>query len=445
MPPLAENCRQALEQIFAASLERVDPAACTRNALHYDGKQLCVRTQAGTMALPLPVRVLGAGKAAGRMAAAVEEVVPATHLRGLVVGPAATRARLRRLLFRTASHPVPNWRSVAAARSLIRQARAPFRGSTLFLLSGGASSLVVAPRLPLTLRDKQVVNSLLLRSGASVGEINTVRKHLSLIKGGQLLRIIGGPVTTLTISDVPGDDPTVIGSAPTFYDPTTYQQARAILRRYRLMREVPEAARQILAAGAAGLIPETVKPSDPEANWIHYHILATNQDAQQAALAWARKRGWRATAFPRLLRHESEREANAFARFLRARLKKLRPGSPPAVIVAGGETSVRVRGRGKGGRNQEFALALVPLLRGLPACVLSAGTDGIDGPTDAAGAFVDGSSAARAKQFGLDPTAYLRDNDSYSFFDKLGDLFRPGPTATNVMDLKIAILHPPAS
>lgn len=410
-----------------------------------DEERLFVQTPAGRVALPFPVRVLGAGKASARMAAAVEELAPAEVVRGVVIAPRGTTNELSALELWFGGHPLPNSESLRASRRLLQEARRRDAASTLFLLSGGASSLLVAPRPPLRLSEKQRVNELLLASGASVSEINAVRKHLSLVKGGQLLRILDGLVATIAISDVPGDDPTVIGSAPTYFDPTTFAEALRIVEGYGLQDQLPPAACRILADGAEGRLPETVKPGDPEAARICYVIAATNHDAQQAVLEQARRWGWNGEAYPQLLSGETRIVARDFAAFILRRCKDLPSAGPPWVVVAGGETTVTVRGSGSGGRNQEFALALVEELRDAPVCVLSAGTDGIDGPTPAAGAFVSGTTAHQASRLGLDPAAFLENNDSFLFFSRLGDSFVTGPTGTNVMDLKIAILHPRAS
>lgn len=438
-----EKRRQALEILFRAGVARVEPAACTLRHLRCKAGALCVETPEGHWRLALPLAVFGAGKAAASMAAAVEQLVPEGAATGLVIAAPKTEKPLRSIALRTGGHPLPNDEGWAATEELLRLARQPRSGSTLFLLSGGASSLLVAPRPPLRLEEKVRLNELLLLSGASIHEVNCVRKHVSRIKGGQLLRAVGGPVVTLAVSDVLGDDPTVIGSAPTYYDPTTYAEAEDVLLRYGLLAEVPEAVRSVLAQGKAGQIPETVKPADPEAAWIAYAIVARNRDALQAVMDEGKQWGWTVEAYPEPLQGESAAAARSFASFLRDACRRV--GSVPHLIVAGGETTVTVRGKGKGGRNQEFALALAPELDGLPVWVLSAGTDGVDGPTDAAGAFVDGATLVRAKARGLDPCAFLQNNDSYTFFARLGDLFCPGPTGTNVMDIKIAIIGSRAS
>ena len=383
-----------------------------------------------------PVLVLGAGKAAARMAAGVEEAWSSVPLRGIVVTAPGCAVPLRRIEVAIGSHPVPDERSLAATAELCRALdAADDAGAVLALVSGGASSLLVQPRPPVSLADKMAVNQLLLACGADIAALNTVRKHLSLVKGGGLLRRVGErPVATLLLSDVVGDDPSVIGSAPTVADPTTYGDAVEILRRHGLLTDVPTSVREVLEAGSRGVFEETVKPSDPCAAAVRTAVIGSNATARQAAAARAAALGYEPIVDDTPLIGDTRVAAAAWAR----RLEALPRGGRWCAIV-GGETTVVVRGPGRGGRNQEFALALAAPLAGAPLAVLSAGTDGIDGPTDAAGAFVDGGTLRRAAARGLDAERALAANDSHPFFDRLGDLLRTGPTGTNVMDLKLAV------
>jgi hydroxypyruvate reductase len=279
---------------------------------------------------------------------------------------------------------------------------------------------------------------LLLASGATIDEINAVRKHLSEVKGGGLLGWMSArPVVSLILSDVVGDDPAVIGSGPTAADPTTFADALCILERYGVERQVPPPVRDLIERGRRGEVVETVKPGDPRLAGVFNLLIGTNRTALDGASRAARRLGYRTAVSERPLSGDTTAEAHAWIAEVKAEMKRLGPG--PACVLAGGETTVAVQGRGKGGRNQEFALALAEPLSGSGIVVLSAGTDGIDGPTDAAGARVDGTTLDRARAAGLDPGACLLDNDSYSFFAALDDLFSPGPTGTNVMDIKIAI------
>jgi glycerate 2-kinase len=288
------------------------------------------------------------------------------------------------------------------------------------------------------LADKIALTRQLLESGASIDEFNTVRKHLSEIKGGGLLRAAQAPMVGLLISDVVGDAPSTIGSGPAAADPTTFADAQAILRRYGLLRRVPRSVRELLEAGLAGRVPDTVKPGSLDARRCRNFVVGSNRVALDGAAKAARAAGWTVRLETEPIVGDTTAAAAQFAARLRA-LARATAGAPLCVL-AGGETTVRVHGTGRGGRNQEFALALAEAIAGTAIVVLSAGTDGIDGPTDAAGAFVDGTTLARATERGLGAAAALAANDSHTFFAALGDLLRCGPTGTNVMDIKIALL-----
>lgn len=332
---------------------------------------------------------------------------------------------------------MPNAGSLAAGRVTWRMlGRAAAGDTVLVLLSGGASSLLVLPAVGITLRDKIHTGELLLRSGATIAEVNSVRKHISRLKGGGLVRRAGrARVYCLLLSDVIGNSPSVIGSGPAASDPTTYADAWRVLERRRLLDAVPERVRRHLRRGIRGRLPETLKPGEGRARHV---LLGDVRVALAAAAECARASGLEPEIMTTSLAGDTRAAARWFAAKLRSRASR---GGRDRCILAGGETTVEVRGSGRGGRNQEFALVLAEELAGLRGVFcLSAGSDGIDGPTDAAGAFVDGDTLARANRLGLSPAAFLERNDSYGFFRRTGDLFRPGPTGTNVMDLKIAVL-----
>jgi hydroxypyruvate reductase len=309
------------------------------------------------------------------------------------------------------------------------------------LLSGGGSAMLSAPAEGITTEEKSETFRLLLRAGADIASFNAVRKHLSEVKGGLLARAAQPAATwALLLSDVPGDDPSVIASGPFSPDPTTYADAIGVLERYGIFYAVPSQVRRHLAEGADGALPETPKPDDPAFLGTTTALVGTNRTAMDAARRMAREQetGPTVTALlPGFLRGEARECARSFCSGLRKAAEALSPGHA-VVVIAGGETTVNVRGGGKGGRNQEFALAAAVELAGEGAmAVLAAGTDGIDGPTDAAGAYVDGTTVARAASLGLDPGAHLENNDAYPFFEALGDLVVTGPTGTNVADLVI--------
>jgi hydroxypyruvate reductase len=368
-------------------------------------------------------------------AGAIHAFAPAP-LRGAIVVPFGSAPTLGGIEVFTGSHPVPDRSSLNATTGLLRAlAQAGPRQPLLVLVSGGASSLLVQPRPPVTLEEKIDVTRRLLACGAPIAAVNAVRKHLSLVKGGGLLRHAGArPVRTLILSDVVGDDPSVIGSGPTVADPTTYADAEAVLARYGLFEQVAPAVRTVLDRGVRGVVEETLKPADSLAASARDSVIGSNRLALDAAAAAARRLGYATVVRAASLTGDTTAEAVGWARELGAR-----GGAARWCAIAGGETTVIVRGPGRGGRNQEFALAMARPLAGAAVAVLSAGTDGVDGPTDAAGAFVDGATLARAEACGLSAERALRDNDSYPFFDQLGDLLRGGPTGTNVMDVKIAV------
>lgn len=415
-------------KIFSAAVAAVDPAALVQRYL----------SRHSLLASVDQCLIVGAGKAAARMAAGCETALGARALHGAVIVPDGCELPLASVDVRRAAHPLPDRRSVAATELLCRALAAAERGPVICLMSGGASSLLVEPRPAVTLADKVEVTQLLLSSGAEIQEINTVRKHLSAVKGGGLLRRTRvRPFTTLVLSDVVGDDPSVIGSGPCTPDASTFADAIGILVRYGLVDRVGPAVRDLLDRGNRGAAPETVKPGDPATIGVETCIIGNNHLALMAAAAEARRLGYE----PLLESTPLVGDTTAAARCWGPGARQSVDGRRRCAIV-GGETTVTVRGRGRGGRNQEFALALVEPLAGAAMAVLSAGTDGVDGPTDAAGAFVDGQSMKRALGMHLDPAAALAANDSYEFFDRLEDLLCCGPTGTNVMDIKLAIGAP---
>jgi glycerate 2-kinase len=378
--------------------------------------------------------IAGAGKAAARMAAGCEAALGVARVSGLVIVAAGCDLPLQSVRVRVAGHPIPDQRSAGAAAEL-STALAATADPVICLISGGASSLLVQPRPPVNLGEKIEVNRLLLASGADINEVNSTRKHLSGVKGGGLLRKgWPRPMLTLLLSDVIGDDPSVIGSGPTTPDASTFADARAVLEKYELLDRVAPAVRELLDHGVAGTVQETVKPGDPETANAVSAVIGNNRLALAAAAAEAERLGYEPLVEEAPLSGDTTEAARHWLRRVAGRVDGRR-----TCALAGGETTVVVRGLGRGGRNQEFALALVEPLAGRSVSLLSAGTDGVDGPTDAAGAFVGGWTLERARTVGLDPSAALAANDSYGFFDRLGDLFRVGPTGTNVMDIKLAV------
>jgi hydroxypyruvate reductase len=384
--------------------------------------------------------VLGAGKAGGAMAAAVDALWPAAApLSGLVVTrydhvPPAYKARPGRIEVVEASHPVPDAAGQRAAQRMVELTRGLTANDlVLCLISGGGSALLSMPAPGLTLADKQAVNKALLASGAAIDEMNCVRKHLSAIKGGRLAALCApARVVTLLISDVPGDAPEIIASGPTVPDASTCADALAILRRYGI--ELPPAARAGLDSGAF----ETPKPGDAVFAGHEVHIIATPQQSLQAAAAAARAAGVEAHILSDEIEGESREVGKVHAALARAVARRGEPFAKPCVILSGGETTVTVRQKGgRGGRATEFLLGCAIALQGEPGVhVLAADTDGIDGIEDNAGALVTPSTLARAQALGLKAADFLDRNDAYNFFKPLGDLVVPGPTFTNVNDFR---------
>ena len=394
-----------------------------------------------TLAAHLPAErngrliVIGAGKAAAAMAEVVEQAWSG-EVSGLVVTRYGHGANCRRVEVLEAAHPVPDAAGEQAARRVLeRVSGLSEQDRVICLLSGGGSALLALPGAGITLADKQAINRALLRSGAAIGEINCVRKHLSAIKGGRLAQACWpASLYTYAISDVPGDDPAVIASGPTVADPSTCADALAILRRYAI--EVPPAVLAWLHDPRA----ETPKPGDPQLARSHFQLIAPPRLALQAAAAYARQAGI-ATLLLGELDGEARELARRHAELVRQIRREGRPLAAPCLILSGGETTVAVRGAGRGGRNSEYLLALADSLRseeGIHA--LAADTDGIDGSEDNAGAWLTPDSCARAAALGLDAGHYLADNDAYGYFAALGQLLITGPTRTNVNDLRAILL-----
>jgi hydroxypyruvate reductase len=381
------------------------------------------------------------------MARAAEERLGARLDAALAISTAAT-AELRRTRLLLAGHPVPDARGLAAAAEVESLCRSLGRDDLLLvLLSGGASALLPAPVEGVSLEEKAAATALLLRAGATIHELNAVRKHLSRLKGGGLARLAGGArLAALVLSDVVGDDCSTIGSGPTVPDPTTYADALAALDRCGVRRSVPRAVREHLEAGDRGEHPETPKPEGAGWRRVSTRIVGSNRLSVDAAARAARRLGLRPLVLTTRLEGEAREVSRALVAVLRECVEAGRPVRPPACLLAGGETTVTVRGSGRGGRNQEIVLAAVQPLAGFPshAVVTSLATDGVDGSSDAAGGMADQESLRRARELHLpSPAAALTQNDAHGFLDGLGDLIRTGPTGTNVVDLTLLLAGSP--
>jgi len=443
---VSQREKDRLLRSFRAAVEAVDPARLVASVLRVEGDAVVLDAPGVRAAMPLSslwkVHLVGAGKAGRAMGEAALAALGKRVADGVIAVPRGAEGRSGPVRFAAAGHPVPDIFSLAAAREILSLLERAGKGDLVIaLMSGGGSAMLSAPAEGITTEEKAETFRLLLREGADIASFNAVRKHLSEVKGGLLARAAQPAATwALLLSDVPDDDPSVIASGPFSPDPTTYADAIGVLERYGIFYAVPSPVRRHLAEGAAGAFPETPKPDDPAFLGTTSALVGTNHTAMEAARGMAREQATGPTVtalLPGFLRGEARECARSFCSGLRKAAEALSPGHA-VVVIAGGETTVNVRGGGKGGRNQEFALAAAVELAGEGAmAVLAAGTDGIDGPTDAAGAFVDGTTVARAASLGLDPVAHLENNDAYPFFRALGDLVVTGPTGTNVADLAI--------
>jgi glycerate 2-kinase len=428
-----DGARARLEHCFRSALAAVDAGAAVRRALVREGARL--RLAGEDLRDAERLVVLAVGKAAAAMAAAVEAVAGDRIAAGLAVTKDGHGVPLARTRLLETAHPVPDARCERAAREAVALVEAARREDVLLvLLSGGASSLLACPAPGLCLADLAAATRVLLDAGAEIEELNCVRKHLGALAGGRLAQHAAcARIELLVVSDVPGDRIDVIGSGPLSPDPTRYQDALAAVERRGLQGLLPARVIAHLSQGAAGLLPETPKPGDPALDRVRVSLLANNDAARLAALEAARGLRARSVDLGAVLSGEAATAGSRLAGLARA----VRPGGP-VCLVAGGETAVTVRGPGRGGRSQELALAAALGLRGeTRATLLAAGTDGSDGPTDAAGAFADGATLARASRLGLDARSALARNDSGAFFAAEGGLFVTGPTRTNVMDLAL--------
>lgn len=438
-----------LTNIFSAALAAVDPYQAVLNATKLENYCLVVADATYQLEAFSRIVVVGAGKATARMALAIENLLGERISAGLIVvkeGHTAPRCKVCQI---EASHPVPNEAGVEGAQRILEMVRAADEKTLLIcLLSGGASALLAAPVAELTLQDKQEVTALLLKAGATIGELNAVRKHLSAVKGGRLAQAaFPAQMLTMILSDVIGDRLDVIASGPTAPDGASFDYAWSVIEKYGLQEKIPSRVRNYLQRGIAGFVPETVKDGDPCLTSTRNVIVGGISLALAAAAEKSRQFGIAAQIITAELQGEARDAAHLLARTARMTLTRMNAGERRC-LLSGGETTVTVRGGGKGGRNQELALAFSMEVDGLNGVtLLSAGTDGGDGPTDAAGALVDGNTAGRARCLGMEPVTYLYNNDSYGFFQQLdtqsgtNSHFKTGPTGTNVMDIQIILLE----
>ncbi len=438
--------RQDAEAIFQAGLQAVLPSNAMRRYCRREKDRLFVGDRIFNIGDYRNIWVVGAGKAAAAMAQVMEELLENNIDGGLISVKYGHSAPLGTIRSIEAGHPIPDTPGQAASSEILEFAHQAGKDDLfIVLLSGGGSSLLPLPIQGISLEEKQETSDILIGCGATIHEINAIRKHISDIKGGRLAQAaFPATVVTLILSDVVGDDLDVIASGPTVPDASTYTQCDEIIRRYGISNRLPPTVLTHIAKGLAGKAPETPKSATDVWSHVHHRIVGSNRDAIAAAAAKAESLGYNSLILSSLIEGETRTVAQVHGAIAREIAATRHPLSPPACVLSGGETTVTLKGNGVGGRNQEFALAAALDIQNTALIVvLSGGTDGTDGPTDAAGAIADHTTVQRSKKAGLDCRQHLENNDAYPFFKNLGDLLMTGPTQTNVMDLRVIIVESP--
>lgn len=442
MKSLVEHTRSILRTAIAVA----DPGAAVNRALHRRGGRLEIGGESFDLDGIQQVFIIAAGKASLAMASAASTIVGDRFSAGIAVTTGGSDAALPGFSVYHARHPVPDRSGIRAAEAVLELAdRAGERDLVLVLISGGASALLPAPVEGVTLSDKGRTTQLLLKSGAAIDEVNMVRKHLSRIKGGWLAsRIYPAATVALLLSDVISGDLSTIGSGPTVPDPSRFDDAVRVLKNHGVWTRLPRSVRKYFEQGVRSKRPETPKPGDPSFSRVFHHIVADNRQSVASAAMQAETLGYDARVLSTTLQGEAREVARVFGAVAREIDRTGRPLKRPACLIAGGELTVSVRGRGTGGRAQEFALAGAVEISGMTdTAMVGFGTDGVDGPTQAAGAIADGTTMKRAAEKGVDFRKRLSDNDAFSAFKVLGDLILTGPTGTNVNDLYILLMPSP--
>jgi len=437
---MSASLRKQGLRILNAALKAADPFEAIMRHVQLRGETLSADGRRYRLKSFSNIYVIGAGKASARMTQAIERLLGRRITAGLVNVKYGHGARLRRVEINECGHPLPDAHGEQGASRIAEIARlAGVDDLVIGLISGGASALLPLPAAPVTLAEKQAITTRLLECGADIHEFNCVRKHISLVKGGGLARLAyPATVLTLILSDVIGDDLDVIGSGPTVPDRSTLADARGILEKYGIWSDAPREIRARLSESAS----ETPKPGDAIFEKVQNVVVGSNRLAVDAAVRQARALGFRTLVLSTVIQGEAREVARVHSAIAKEIRATGRPVKPPACVISGGETTVTIRGHGLGGRNQEFVLSAALDIAGLEnVLVLSAGTDGTDGPTDAAGAIADGTTVARAQRAGLDARQFLANNDSYHFFEQLGGLVKTAPTGTNVADIQIVLLR----
>ncbi len=429
--------------IFMAGVKSADPVGGIKTNVRLRDDYLQIADRSYRLSNIRNILVVGCGKAAAKMALAIEDLLGDRVSGGIVVVKYGYALSLERIKVVEAGHPIPDEAGVDGAHQIIELVRTAGENDlVLFLISGGGSALLPGPADGLTLAEKQRTTQMLLQSGATIQEVNAVRKHISKLKGGRFAKLVApANLVSLILSDVIGDSLEAIASGPTVADSTTYGDCLEIMRRYDLTDKMPHAVVDLLRRGAEGAVDETPKTSDAIFHKVQNVIIGSNRAALNGAARQAETFGYQTRVLSSSVEGESLTVAKSHAALVKEIARRDQPLRLPACVISGGETTVTIRGDGLGGRNQEFALAAAVEIDGLDGVIiLSGGTDGTDGPTDAAGGIVDASTVQRGKARGLDATAFLARNDSYHFLKATDDLLITGPTFTNVMDLQVMLV-----
>jgi len=446
---MLKEMRTHAEEIFKSSVAAVDPYNAVERFVALDGDVLRLGHE-GQESREIDLRrfsrvlLVGGGKATAPMAKAIEDILGSRLEKGVINVKYGFTTSLSRTEIREAGHPIPDENGVVGTKKILGLLQECGEDDLIFsLISGGGSALLPQPAGEITLAEKQAVTRMLIECGASIDEINALRKHISASKGGQMARF-AYPATTinLMLSDVVGDRMDVIASGPFVPDTSTYEEAREVLEKYKLT-DIPQAVEKHLRAGLEGRLGETPKEGDPVFERVHNRIVGSNMIALQAAGKKAEALGYRTVILSSMVEGETREVARVHTAIAREILRTGHPVSPPACIISGGETTVTIRGNGLGGRNQEFCLAAAMDLDGVAprVVILSGGTDGNDGPTDAAGGIVDPLTLRRAEKAGMNARDFLENNDAYHFLQATGDLLMTGPTNTNVMDVRLILVR----
>lgn len=438
-----DRLRKDVSDIFQTGLKAVAPGTAIKRCCSLEGRNFMVNGKEYNLDSFNAILVLGTGKAGASMAKTIEEILGDNLSGGLITVKYGHLEKLSRIELIEAGHPVPDQQGYDGAQAILKLAsEADEKTLVICLISGGGSALLPLPVPGLTLSDKQQTTQVLLDCGATIHEINTIRKHLSAIKGGGLARAVyPATLITMILSDVVGDDLDSIASGPCVPDPKTFSDCLAILDKYSIQEKIPASVLHHIKDGTAGKVSETPKIGDKIFSKTDNIIIGRNFDALITAKKRAEELGYNSLILSSMIEGDTTETAAIHMAIARETALHDEPVKKPACILSGGETTVVIKGDGKGGRNQELALAAALRMEKISdAVVLCAGTDGTDGPTDAAGAIADSSTLERAQAIGMDPLAYLENNDSYHFFNSLGDLYKTGPTNTNVMDLRIILV-----